>query len=106
MLFRSGFDLAALPVFPGLTELDLVKFRTRASKTNRQYTEAETHYTPGIDEALLEYAYDAQTSGGLLMSVPAAKADRLVQLLLAKGTTVAVKVGEVLDRGATALVMR
>ena len=101
-----AFDLASLPVFPGLTDLDLVKFRTRASKTNRQYTEAETHYTPGIDAALLEYAYDAQTSGGLLISVPAAKADRLVELLLARGTTVAVKVGDVRERGPTALVMR
>jgi selenide,water dikinase len=101
-----AFDLASLPVFPGLTDLDLVKFRTRASKTNRQYTEAETYYAPGIDAALLEYAYDAQTSGGLLISVSAARADQLVELLLAKGTTVAVKVGDVRERGPTALVMR
>jgi selenide,water dikinase len=100
------FDLAALPVFAGLTELDLVKFRTRASKTNRQYTEAETHYTPGLDAALLEYAYDAQTSGGLLISVPAAKADALVAALHAKGALVAARVGEVRERGPTAIVFR
>ena len=37
-------DLKALPLFPGADRIDVTKFRTRASKSNREYTEADTHF--------------------------------------------------------------
>jgi selenide, water dikinase len=99
------FWLSRLPLFPGLTDLDLMKFRTRASKTNREYTQHLTKYEVPVDDLALEFVYDAQTSGGLLLSVPEARAEQLVWALRDHGTLAASIVGEVLPAGDSPLVM-
>ena len=91
-------DLKALPLFPGLDGLDVTRFRTRASKTNREYTLADTHIDGTPDPLRMEVFYDAQTSGGLLISVPADRADDLVGKLKANGAPVAVPIGEIVSR--------
>jgi selenide,water dikinase len=58
------------------------------------------------DAALLEFFHDPQTSGGLLISVPAEKAEILVDMLKAKGQSMAAIIGEVVERGETAIVLR
>ena len=58
-----------------------------------------------INPVLREFFYDAQTSGGLLVSVPAAQADALVKDLHARGVTAAAVIGEVLPREGAALVV-
>ena len=72
-------DLAKLPLFAGIDQIDVTKFRTRASKSNREYTEASTRLDGTPDPTRLEFFYDAQTSGALLISVPAANAAVLVK---------------------------
>ncbi len=47
-----------------------------------------------------ESLYDPQTSGGLLLSVPAINADKLLTELLAAGVSSAVQMGEVLEGAA------
>ena len=47
------------------------------------------------DEQLL--LADAQTSGGLLIAVPASRADALVAALVARGTPAAAIVGEIVE---------
>lgn len=96
-------DLNALPLFPGIDGIDVTKFRTRASKTNREYTEAETHFDGTPDPWRLEFFYDAQTSGGLLISLPSGRAEELLGKLKAAGAPVAVVVGEVVSRRDKAL---
>jgi selenide,water dikinase len=54
----------------------------------------------------VEFFYDAQTSGGLLISVPAEQADFLVANLKARGAAAASIIGEVLPREEEALVVR
>jgi selenide,water dikinase len=90
-----ALDLAKLPLLAGVESLDVARHRTRASATNREYTDphAAFHGTP--NPFRLEFFYDAQTSGGLLISVPADKADALVKELLARGTPAAAVIGEV-----------
>jgi len=88
-------ELAKLPLIPGVERLDITKFRTRASKTNREYTEAQTQFAKTPDATRLEFFYDAQTSGGLLISVPAAKADELLKRLAEAKTKSAAIIGEV-----------
>jgi selenide,water dikinase len=88
-------DLAKLPLFAGIEQIDVTKFRTRASKSNREYTEASTQFDGTPDATRLEFFYDAQTSGGLLISVPAAKADELVKRLAEAKTPAAAVIGEV-----------
>jgi len=96
-------DLKALPLLPGLDALNVAKYRTRASKTNRDFTIAGTHFDGTPDPLRLDVFYDAQTSGGLLISVPADRADELVRQLKANGALVAVPVGEIVSRRDKAL---
>jgi selenide,water dikinase len=90
-----AIDLAKLPLLAGIEAIDVTRHRTRASKTNREYTEGHTRFEGTPDARLLEFFYDAQTSGGLLISVPAAKAEELERELKARATPSAARVGEV-----------
>jgi selenide, water dikinase len=96
-------ELSKLPLLAGLDQLDIMKYRTRASKSNRAYTESHTFYDGPLDERQLEVVYDAQTSGGLLISIPAERADALVKALLANGTLCAEVIGEIIPRRDKAL---
>ena len=96
-------DLKKLPRIPGIERIDVMKFRTRASVTNRSYTEADTYFDGPVNPLALEFFYDAQTSGGLLISIPADRADELIRKLLATGALCAVAIGEVVARRDKAL---
>jgi selenide,water dikinase len=99
-------DLAALPLIPGIDQLDVTKFRTRAVKSNREYTLPHTHFDGTADSPRLDFFYDPQTSGGLLACVPADRADELVRQLLANGTLCAAVIGEVVAKREKALWVR
>jgi selenide, water dikinase len=101
-----AIDLAKLPLIAGVERLEVVKCRTRASKTNREYTEAQTQFEGTPDPTRLEFFYDAQTSGGLLISVPAGKADQLLQRLRDAKTPAATVIGEVRPFAGKQLVVR
>ena len=58
------------------------------------------------DPNRLEFFYDPQTSGGLLISVPADKAEALVADVKNRGATAACIIGEVLERTDSALILR
>ena len=81
----------------------MTRFRTRASKTNREYTEKDTHFDGDVPPLMLDVFYDAQTSGGLLVSIAAERADELVRKLLANGALCAAVIGEVVPRREKAL---
>jgi selenide,water dikinase len=97
------FDTRAFPVIPGIEGMDVTQFRTRAVKSNREYTLPHTHTDGTPDPFRLEFFYDPQTSGGLLASVPAAKADAVVRDLLAAGAACAAVIGEVVPKREKAL---
>lgn len=96
-------DLKALPLIPGIDRIDVTKFRTRAVKSNREYTLPHTHFDGTPDEYRMEFFYDPQTSGGLLISVPADRADELVRKLLANGALCAAVIGEIVPKRDKAL---
>jgi selenide,water dikinase len=100
-------ELGSLPLLPGVERLAAQKhFRTRASKTNAEYVQPGLRLEGKPDPVRLEVFYDAQTSGGLLISVPAARADVLVENLRKRGAQTACVIGEVVERGEAALVVR
>ncbi len=88
-------DVAQFPSLPGAVALGRSGFKTRASQSNRQFLEANLRVESGIDEDRAELAFDAQTSGGLLISVPAEHADALVRRARDAGATTATVIGEV-----------
>ena len=94
---RSG----SVPIIEGALDLAIPAFRSGASTTNREAVEGHLAIEGTIDERLLELVFDPQTSGGLLVCIPAQAGDRLLAALCDRGESAAV-IGEVLTRdGAT-----
>jgi selenide,water dikinase len=75
MATRSGvritLDADALPALEGALAAARAGVRTGGDKRNREFAPVEAD---GVEEAVLALGYDAQTAGGLLISLPADKA--------------------------------
>lgn len=98
-------ELASIPILEGAIELAKQGNRTRASSTNRRFAESQTRVSASADALLVEFAFDAQTSGGLLISVPSEKADDLLAQIHDGGITAAAIVGTVADKDDVSLVL-
>ena len=101
-----ALELSRLPLLLGAEKLARKPYLTRASATNRTYVEPGLRVEGKPDPARVEFFYDAQTSGGLLISVPADQADDLVLNVRKRGAAAACIVGEVLERVDAALILR
>lgn len=73
--------LLSVPVLPGAIEFLREGYLNRAHKTNRDYVSGKTEFDPALPEEWKHLACDAQTSGGLLLSVHADDAPELLQRL-------------------------
>jgi selenide,water dikinase len=75
MASRSGvrieLDAGSLPALPGSRELAAQGVRTGGDRRNREF--AGPHVESTADEAAEALAYDPQTAGGMLISLPAEK---------------------------------
>ena len=73
MASRSGVRIVidAVPAMGGALEAARDGIRTGGDPRNREYAPVDAD---GVDEAVLALGYDAQTAGGLLISLPADKA--------------------------------
>lgn len=100
------FDLPCLPLFPGAEHIARRPYLTRASATNAAYVEHSLRIQGKPSAVRKEFFYDPQTSGGLLISVPADRANELVEKVRAKGAAAAAVLGEVIAREEKALVLR
>jgi selenide,water dikinase len=98
--------LSQLPLFPGAEVIARKPYLTRASATNSAYVAPGLLKEGKLDPVRLEFFYDAQTSGGMLMSVPADQAERAVALARAKGAAAACVIGEVTERREAALILK
>ena len=93
---RSGVRVVlaadSLPALPGALELAREGVRTGGDRRNRDF--AETHVDSDAPEELVALAYDPQTAGGLLVSVPAERAP-VLEATLARDGLLAARVGRV-----------
>lgn len=91
-------EAAAVPRFPEAETKRYRKLRTRADKTNREYTADVVTLSDSVSDALAAVLYDPQTSGGLLLALPAATAERYLTALREEGYDLpAAVIGEVTD---------
>jgi selenide, water dikinase len=101
------FDVASLPLIEGSDAFATPRYFTRASKTNREFLSGRLRIDPSADPLRLEYAFDAQTSGGLLIAVDPDHADRLLAELRERGAMAAAIVGRATERqGELAVILR
>jgi selenide,water dikinase len=85
---RSGvrvvLDADALPVLPGALQAAAAGVRTGGDRRNRDFAAAHVE-AEGVSEELLALAYDPQTAGGLLVTLPADKSAVLEAAFAAAG---------------------
>jgi selenide, water dikinase len=90
MATRSGvritLDAGALPALDGALEAARAGVRTGGDRRNREYAPVEAD---GVAEEILALGYDAQTAGGLLVSLPADKGLSLASEFRARGLFIA-----------------
>jgi selenide, water dikinase len=91
-------ELSKLPLLPGAERLAHKPYRTRASGTNAAYVQPFLRIEGKPEPMRLEFFYDAQTSGGMLISVPAERAEALVENVRKRGAASACIIGEVVPR--------
>ena len=90
-------DYSKLPVYPGALEMYRAGESTGSNPANRAMVEASTTLRAGLSGPEEQILFDPQTSGGLLLSVPADDADGLSSALEAAGVATAVRVAEVVE---------
>ncbi len=90
------FKVASLPALPKAFEALEKGFLTKAHRTNFEYTESSSRFDE-IPELAKKLLFDPQTSGGLLLSVAASEADKVVNLLKKNFPHTCI-VGEVLSK--------
>jgi len=93
-----AIEVCKLPVIEGAEPLAVPRYYTRASKTNREFLQGRLRTEPGIDPVRLDFAFDAQTSGGLLIAIAADRVSLLIQQLRDRGASAAAIVGRVEER--------
>jgi selenide,water dikinase len=65
---RAVLDAGALPALPGARELAAAGVRTGGDRRNREF--ASSHVDSAAGDVAEALAYDPQTAGGLLVSLP------------------------------------
>jgi cysteine desulfurase len=95
---------AKVPLIPGVAELAVSGVVPGGTENNFVYTEPHVEYGRAVSRATKLVLNDAQTSGGLLISVPRDRLDTLTARLGAKGELAAV-IGEVVRAGEKRIVV-
>jgi selenide, water dikinase len=95
---RLGAEIyaEALPAFDGVIDALRQGVIPGAVERNREYVGEAIQVAPKVNEALVNLGFDAQTSGGLLMAVPANRLEILRQALTQRGAGAFV-IGRVVD---------
>lgn len=87
-----------VPILPQALELARDGIIPAGAYRNRDFAQADTWTAPGVAQAVADVLHDPQTAGGLLFSVPEARAEELLARLADAGVAAAA-VGQVLPRG-------
>jgi selenide,water dikinase len=99
MVVDSGhgvrINAAAVPMYAEALEWAAMGLIPAGAYNNRNFRGAYVDFDTGVPQRVQDLLFDPQTSGGLLISVAAMEAERLVAALKAKGVDSAAIVGEV-----------
>jgi len=109
MLNASGvsaeLDASAVPLLPRAAELAERGAIPGGTKRNRDALGAHVTFAASVNETMRVLLFDAQTSGGLLIAVPADRADALIAALRREHTPAAARIGRLVAGRAGAIVI-
>ena len=94
-------SFSQVPLIEGTWKLALEGIAPGGTYRNLHSVDQVTAWDSSISQEAKVVLCDAQTSGGLLMSVPSGKVSGLLKALSEKGVNEAVVVGEIVERGAS-----
>lgn len=100
MVLGSGCGVrihgSSVPVFPEALEYASMGLVPGGAYRNREFREPMIDFARTVERTLQDVLFDPQTSGGLILSVSAERAQHLAKALRARGVEVAALVGEVI----------
>jgi len=99
-------DVESLPLIDGALELATSANFSQANTTNRAHIDPDLAFDGGAEATLVEFVFDPQTSGGLLISIAADRAEALVEACRAGGLGQAAIIGRVKAAGEHRLIAR
>jgi selenide,water dikinase len=109
MAVQSGVTVevwtAAVPLFDGVRECVGQEIISGAIERNSEHAAKYVERGPSVENDLVTILYDPQTSGGLLMCVPAIRAEDVLRRLREKGVAAAAAVGRVLEASEGKIVL-
>jgi selenide,water dikinase len=94
---RIDIEFPRIPLYPNAFEMYRKGETTGSNKANRELVRDRLSLEAKLSKEQLELLYDPQTSGGLLLAVPKAESDRLVEKLRASGVVSAAVIGEAVE---------
>lgn len=98
-------DLSSLPMLPGARELAAKGHHTRANAANRAHAKNKMRFECDENHPDVEFLFDPQTSGGLLIAVAAERAGELVTRCHDASAAHTAVIGEVVAREQARLVI-
>jgi selenium donor protein len=95
----ARLDAGAVPILADARTLSEGGIAPGGTHDNLSYAEPHTDFQPAVSRATRLLLADAQTSGGLLISLPEERADALLELLHERGIAEAAQIGTILRPG-------
>ena len=100
-----SFFAERIPIFDGCERYVKMGLMPGVSKLSKKYLKNAIRINPKVREELVDVLFDAQTSGGLLISIPKGKAEILCTKLKERGALTYDVVGEVCERGDVSIIV-
>ncbi len=110
MAIASGvtieIDAERVPLIPGVEPLAEQGYKNRAVKSNFEWAQQYLMLEPAVPQHLVDLIFDPQTSGGLLIAVPADRRDKAMEEARNQGLKTFAEIGRVVEKGENYLVIK
>lgn len=94
-------DFRSLPLLPGIAEMANMGLIPAGSYSNKEHSGERVFISPDLGQFAEDIAFDPQTSGGLLISIPEKHSARLMDELNSGGFGGARRIGRFVEGGMT-----